>query len=375
MNWPRRLFANRALRPALVIWTFGYILSDIVASLGGKTFPGVNFVTSIPVLILGVALTRALDALRLRLQGRPLPLRWTAIAAATIAAATCHALADVEYMRWLALHVVPSMKSWALNMAPQRILTIILLYLWGYALVLAMLWATRANAAAEISAARAAAFEAASHRAEAAALRLQLNPHFLFNTLNSISSLIGLDRKAEADAMIDQLADFLRASLASDPTADVSLACEIDAVHAYLSIEAARFGDRLAIDIEVPDMIMEAQVPNFILQPLVENAIKHGVSRVRGPASILVSAEKQGAELVLEVVNRSPGLGAGGAGNGAAAQTEAPDRISIGLANVRQRLAIIYGERGALETGPLPDGYRARIRMPLTWERRQQAAE
>ena len=368
MNWLRRLFANRALRPALVIWTFGYILSDIVASLGGKTFPGVNFVTSIPVLILGVALTQALDALRLRLQERPLPLRWSAIAAGTIAAATCHALADVEYMRWLALHVVPSMKSWALNMAPQRILTIILLYLWGYALVLAMLWATRANAAAEISAARAAAFEAASHRAEAAALRLQLNPHFLFNTLNSISSLIGLDRKAEADAMIDQLADFLRASLASDPTADVSLACEIDAVDAYLSIEATRFGERLEIDIDVAAETINAAVPSFILQPFVENAIKHGVSLMKGPAHVSVAAAREDAELVLTVTN-SAGAGADSAPQAPAGRLPSRKSTSIGISNTRERLRNRYGERAKLIAGPADGVYKATIRLPFTLRR------
>jgi LytS/YehU family sensor histidine kinase len=158
--------------------------------------------------------------------------------------------------------------------------------------------------------------------------------------------------------------------------ADVSLASEIDAIDSYLSIESARFGDRLEIEVEVPEILTEAQVPNFILQPLVENAIKHGVSRLRGPASIRVAAEKQGNELLLEVVNRSAGYAeAEEAGHETSGERSAPDRASIGLANVRQRLAILYGERGRLETTALPDGYRALIRMPLSWPRRREAAE
>ena len=228
-------------------------------------------------------------------------------------------------------------------------------------LALTLIWASGLIARAEADAARAeqaeaeaARAEAASARAEAAALRLQLNPHFLFNTLNSISSLVTLDRREQAETMIQSLGEFLRASLHADPMADVSLAEEIETVDAYLAIESVRFGDRLTIEVEVAPGLSEAQVPNFILQPLVENAIKHGVAAARGPAALTVSATETADVLVLAVVNtREPGSEVGKtAGTG------------IGLANIRQRLAIRYNGRASLETGPVTNGWRAEIRLP-----------
>jgi LytS/YehU family sensor histidine kinase len=172
--------------------------------------------------------------------------------------------------------------------------------------------------------------------------------------LNSISSLVTLGRKDEAETMIQSLGEFLRASLHADPMADVSLAEEIETVDAYLAIESVRFGDRLTIEVEVAPGLSEAEVPNFILQPLVENAIKHGVAASRGPASLTVSATATAETLILSVVNtREPGSEPGKtAGTG------------IGLANIRQRLAIRYGSRAALATGPVGHGWRAEIRLP-----------
>ena len=224
-----------------------------------------------------------------------------------------------------------------------------------------MIWAAglsrRAEAVearAEQAEAEAARAEADAARAEAAALRLQLNPHFLFNTLNSISSLVALDRKEEAEQMIQSLGEFLRASLHADPMADVTLSEEIETIDAYLEIESARFGERLAIEIDIAPGASEAPVPNFILQPLVENAIKHGVAAVKGPATLTVSAREADGALVLAVVNTRDPDGA------------ADDRsgTGIGLANIRQRLAIRYAGRAALESGPIADGWRAEIRLP-----------
>jgi LytS/YehU family sensor histidine kinase len=164
--------------------------------------------------------------------------------------------------------------------------------------------------------------------------------------------------------MIDRLADFLRASLEADPMADVPLARELDTIDAYLGIEAARFGERLEIDIAVDERTMGALVPNFILQPLVENAIKHGVAAQRGPATLRISAEAGAGELVLSVVNKS---GEPEAAAEASAEAQ-PRRKGIGLTNIRQRLAMNYGHKASLETTPLPDGYVATIRLPFTSE-------
>jgi LytS/YehU family sensor histidine kinase len=289
-----------------------------------------------------------------------------------LTATAVHSLFDLYYFKWLSIALVPDWQRWAIDVTPERIFTVGLLYLWTFCLALTLLWAAGVGSAAQKVAARATVLKAGKHRAEAAALRLQLNPHFLFNTLNSISSLVTLDRKTEAETMIDRLADFLRASLETDPMADVPLGRELDTIDAYLGIEAARFGERLQVEIEVPGALTEAMVPNFILQPLVENAIKHGVAKRRGGATIRIAAEESAGELLLSVVNEAP---ADAANDADAPDEERSDSTGIGLANIRQRLAIGYGSRAQLEAEQLANGYRASIRMPLILRRMERAAE
>jgi two-component system LytT family sensor kinase len=187
------------------------------------------------------------------------------------------------------------------------------------------------------------------------ALRLQLDPQFLFNTLNSISSLVTLARNDEAQRMLDALGDFLRASLNSDPTADVTLDEEIDTIDAYLGIESIRFGERLAIAIDIAPGLNDMAVPNFILQPLVENAVKHGVAATRGPATLTIAATREDAVLVLSVTNTR---------SAEAELGEPRPGTGIGLANIRQRLEIRYDDAASLETGPVENGWRAEIRLP-----------
>jgi signal transduction histidine kinase len=348
-----------ALGPALVIWGFGYVLVDIIAFLQGRSALGVDLLFNIPLFVLGVTFTVLLDALRERLSHRPLPIRFAVLAISVLAVTIVHTFTDLLMFRWVALTLLPQWQSWALNLGVQRVFIVGILYLWTFCLALTLLWATRVSHAAERSARRATEFEAASHRAEAAALRLQLNPHFLFNALNSISSLVTVDRKQDAEDMIGQLSDFLRASLVTDPMADVTLGDEIATIEAYLSIECARFGSRMEIEIVLPEELVDTKVPNFILQPLVENAVKHGVAASRAKTVICVTAEKHFDDLVLSVINTTEGAAAERAKSKAATST------GIGIANIRQRLAITYGQWATLETEPLPNGYRAMIRTPF----------
>ena len=362
------IVADRALRPVLVIWGFGYLLVDITVTAMGRMPPGVSTIASIPLFILAVAWTLLLERLRQALRGRRPALAWLTLGTGVVGATAIHSLFDLYYFKWLSIALVPDWQRWAIDVTPERIFTVGLLYLWTFCLALTLLWAAGIGSAAERARLQASLLEAGKQRAEAAALRLQLNPHFLFNTLNSISSLVTLDRKQEAETMMEQLADFLRASLETDPMADVPLARELDTIDAYLGIETARFGERLEIEMHVAEGVSDAMVPNFILQPLVENAIKHGVARQRGPASIRISAEAGAGELVLSVINES-----GGDANSETGRGEGEPRresTGIGLANIRQRLAIDYGDRGRLETRELANGYSAVIRLPLTLRRR-----
>jgi hypothetical protein len=367
----RFAFSHTALGPAVVIWAFGYLLVDIIAFVMGRAPVGVTLLASSPMFVLGVCQSLALNALRKRLRGLSPTPRLSVLIVALLAATAVQAAFDLYWMRWLSLTMFPLWQEWTLDISLQRFVTVATLYLWTFCLVLTMLWAVRMRNTADRSAARAARAEAAAalaqasgEQAEATALRLQLNPHFLFNALNSVSSLVLTDRKDQAEEMIGRLCQFLRASLSADPMEDVPLTQEIESIDAYLAIEEARFGDRLQVEIHVEDGAADALVPNFILQPLVENAVKHGVAAVRGPASLTVAAAREGEELVLTIVNRSqsPGDDASGA---------AVSRLStgIGLANTRLRLDHRYDGKGRLEAGSTPGGYSAAIRIPFTCAR------
>ncbi|WCT72403.1 histidine kinase [Sphingomonas naphthae] len=204
----------------------------------------------------------------------------------------------------------------------------------------------------------AAGYQAAARAAELRALRYQVNPHFLFNTLNSLSSLVLQNRSEKAEAMIQNLAAFFRTSLTVDATTDVTLAEEIALQRQYLEIEAVRFRDRLIVAIDIPPSLEDACVPGLILQPLVENAIKYGVSRTTRPVTISVSATEDARGLVLSVRDDAdPGIGAellGMPGTG------------VGLANVRERLAARHGDAASCHHGPLSSGgYSVVLTMPL----------
>ncbi|RMH23388.1 MAG: histidine kinase [Acidobacteria bacterium] len=166
------------------------------------------------------------------------------------------------------------------------------------------------------------------------ALRMQLHPHFLFNTLNAISSLMHHDVDA-ADRMIAKLSDLLRLALDKDDRQVVPLSEELAFLDRYVAIEMIRFRDRLQVAIDVEPGCLEARVPKLILQPLVENAIRHGIAMRSAAGKIVLRGRRRGDRLRLEVVDDGPGLPAGKAGV----------REGVGLANTRARLAQLYGPR------------------------------
>lgn len=208
-------------------------------------------------------------------------------------------------------------------------------------------------------------------RARMAALRAQIHPHFLFNTLHSVSTLMEDDVDG-ARRMIAQLGELLRASLADSPGEVVPLDDEMALVRMYLEIEEVRFGDRLAVDVEVDPVVRRASVPHLLLQPLVENAIRHGIGARSGPGRLAMRAHADQDQLVLEIEDDGPGPGrfelpARTAERGGA--TGHPEGAGLGLANVRERLERLYGDAASLELLGLPDGgCRATVRLPLhTW--------
>lgn len=187
-------------------------------------------------------------------------------------------------------------------------------------------------------------------------LRYQINPHFLFNTLNALSTLILAKDTARAEQMVLSLSGFLRHSLEKELADTISLDEELEVQRLYLSIEQIRFGDRLRFVAGVPGDLMDAAVPSLILQPLVENAVKYGVAAQPEPVTIEIAAHAEGPVLVLSVTDDGPG-----------AATAAAAGLGVGLRNVRRRLEAMYGAAASIEfPPPTPHGFAAVIRLPLT---------
>jgi signal transduction histidine kinase len=191
------------------------------------------------------------------------------------------------------------------------------------------------------------------------ALKMQIHPHFLFNTLNSISALMHEDVKA-ADKMVARLGDFLRLTLENSGDREVSLKQEMDFVGRYLEIESVRFQDRLVVKVNIAPETLAARVPNLILQPIVENAIKHGISRQTEAGSLIISSERHGDRLQIRVEDTGPGLQPSN-GNGDGSKT-----VGIGLANTRARLAHLYEENHRFEIkNAVPHGVIVTLEIPF----------
>jgi two-component sensor histidine kinase len=195
--------------------------------------------------------------------------------------------------------------------------------------------------------------QAAAREAELRALRLQVNPHFLFNSLNAISALVSSGANREANRMLGSVADFLRATLAHDGRHEHSLAEELALLDAYLDIEKTRLGERLRLSMKAGPDLLDSAVPYLMLQPLVENAIRHGIAPLATPGRLDIRVEREGERLLVEVHNdgRRPAL---------------PIKGGIGLANVAERLRHLYGNAQQVDAGWGDDGrFGVRIALPL----------
>jgi len=210
--------------------------------------------------------------------------------------------------------------------------------------------------------------ETIAHEAQLKMLRYQLNPHFLFNTLNAIASLVQGKHSDNANTMIVQLSNFLRYSLESDPIQRVSLAEELEALRLYLNIEQTRFGERLQLNFDIDEAANPIKVPSLLLQPLVENAIKYAIAPMENGGEIGILAKLDGDYLIVEVSDTGPGV--------LMSKNDKAAGVGIGLKNTIDRLDTFYGDQYVFQLGVSDlGGLKIFIRLPLEKQSAESRAE
>lgn len=342
--------SKRLFWPLQTLGWLGYFVLHFTAAMGdGKPLHYVY--ASLSVTACGFAITSLLRLGYRRLWGLP-------IAKMAAAAVGLLVLATLVQMK---LYV-----AIAFSYCDDCQLRSVFGYLWYFASTLYILLSWSAlyfgiKFALQLQQQKEAALRArnAAHAAQIKMLRYQLNPHFLFNTLNAISTLVLDDQRDTAYRMVASLSSFLRHSLDSDPEQQVTLTQEIEALNLYLGIEQVRFGDRLNMAVDIEPAVRDALVPSLILQPLIENAIKHAVTKREEGGRIELSARLDGDMLDLHLCDNGPGF--------VESDSAASGHARVGLANTRERLRVLYGERQHLSIrNREPEGVDVHVRLPLT---------
>ncbi|MEA3012011.1 MAG: hypothetical protein QOD42_556 [Sphingomonadales bacterium] len=343
-----------ALRSTVALWMFVLLvfLPKIIQRHAGEPWTGValdcaTFPVSMALAMVMYLVSRATIGMAYHWR---LPIR----AIAVLVFAAVNTIFDLVFQGWIANNV---MQTWA-NLPADfgRAYTSMLNYILVFGVNMILFHVNYARRAGLQQERQLADANLAAQQAQLAALRYQLNPHFLFNALNSISALIVTQRNKDAEAMTDKLSSFLRSSLNADPAELIPLDEELALTEEYLAIESVRFGERLEISIDCEGQACHALVPSFLVQPLVENAVKHGVARSSAPVEIAIDAKLNGGALRITVSNcltrdETDDLpGAEGAG--------------VGLDNVRHRLQAVFGRRASLTAGAAGDRFVATISIP-----------
>jgi hypothetical protein len=354
-----RKTARQALWLTLAVWGLDIVFNLLPVAIDGRADAAVG-ASVLLIATVGCGLSLIVYRALARLRHRPAAVRYGALVGLALTCGAVNSLADLTLGGALRDLIDPAAAQLANQRLVFRGISNLFGLSWMYGLLGAFYMMLQANRALleherQLADARTAAAEAEGQATAArlAALRYQLNPHFLFNTLNAVSSAVITKRNAEAEDMLEKLAGFLRVTLAADPEGMIPLEDELANIQAYLEIESVRFRDRLGVDFSCPDDLRGAVVPSFILQPLIENAVKHGVSRATGAVTVRLEVARDGDDLVVLVEDDAERLGEPAQGGG------------VGLKNIRQRLEVLYGPRGVLQTTARERGFLAMVRMPL----------
>jgi len=347
----KRVFGRMALAVILIFWTAQFTTVTVSRLVRMPEESWSNIQPRAIVTACAILLSFGILAVLRAVRGRTLLRR--ALVAAGLAVAGCCIHTAINMGVFMLFYA----SEWDYSLTDYLISYAVSLFdfVWFYSALSVMLLALTYGEDLVENEDRIASLQAQANIAQLNALRYQLNPHFLFNTLNSVASLISKKMGAEAETMVVSLSDFLRSTLKMDSGREITLDDEIKLQSLYLDIEKIRFPQRLKVTIDVPETLRSACVPNLITQPLIENAIKHGVGRSSAPVHLEVIARDWGGKLSLEV--RDDG---GDAKVGAASGTQ------VGLRNVAERLKLRYGDQGSLNAGKRNEGgFSARILIPL----------
>ncbi|MET0239207.1 MAG: histidine kinase [Sphingobium sp.] len=338
-------------------WVGAFILRALSSIANGQ--PVVFLVPVFISTVTGFSLTLLMAVgYRYLLMQRPL-VTWTVSILFTFVAATASAFID----SWVFTTLNPAMISPGIKLFLGAFyLTFTLLAAWS-----ALYYAINFFLTVERQQDQLQRLELQASNAQLAMLRYQLNPHFLFNTLNSISTLVLLKQTERANAMLSRLSAFLRYTLINEPTAQVSLEQEVETLKLYLDIEKMRFEDRLRTTFSIDPAVSKTRLPSLLLQPLVENAIKYAVTPQEEGADITIEARPVGESVRIIVSDTGPGL-----------QDGVPAHqwsTGVGLANIRDRLAQAYGERQSMDVRSTPEGgFSVVIELPLILEEQPKVA-
>ncbi|QFT76445.1 sensor histidine kinase [Erythrobacter sp. THAF29] len=340
-------------------WAGAFLMRAVIAIANNQ--PLDLFAVILVNIITGFSITLVLSVIYRQLISRPPIVMWSMAALALGGAVILHTSIDA----WVQGIYYGSTRetTFAQRFIALSFIPMMLLGAWS-----ALYFAINYFLTVEQQADRLERLEAQTTAAQLAMLRYQLNPHFLFNTLNSISTLVLLKQTEPANAMLTRLSSFLRHTLIAEPGSQVTLGQEIETLQLYLGIERMRFEDRLRTHFEIDEEAMQACLPSMLLQPLVENAIKYAVSPQEEGARISVTAHVAGGRLRVSVEDSGPGI------DGPLQQAlfeqsgdvlGQPVSTGVGLANIRNRLTQAYGDNHVFETRSEPGGgFKVFIEIP-----------
>jgi two-component sensor histidine kinase len=346
---------DRYLAANLLLWAVTYALLT-ARMLGGEAMPYFWEMALRRLAVCAIAVGFCVLIQRALFAARPWPLARRILLAAGLAVAGGAAWVVVNHLAFYVIDPVVRWQGSPGEIALGQFMNFTVM-VWSFIAWCAIVFVLDYDQEVREKSLRLVQAQAMAAESQNQMLRYQINPHFLFNTLNALSSLILSRDYVRAEQVVLSLSRFLRASLERPPGERSTLAEEIDSQRQYLAIEQIRFADRLRFEDRAPAGLADALLPGLILQPLVENAVKYGVARSTQPVTVTIEAETVDDRLRVRVRDDARGDLPG-----------QPTRLGLGLENVRRRLDVIYGEAGRLAAGPRPGGgFEATIELPLQW--------